>query len=384
MNQTSLQAPIPFIDIKGQYERLKPQIDSRMSAVLNHGKFILGPEVNEFENALADFAGAEHAVSVANGTDALLIALMAEGVTVGDAVFLPSFTFTATAGVIIQCGATPVFCDVKEADFSIDLESLQATLKSVRQEGVLRPRAVIAVDLFGLPSDYKKLRAFADENELFLISDAAQSFGAKYQNQRVGTLAPATTTSFFPAKPLGCYGDGGAILTNSAERAEIYQSIRAHGQGREKYDVTRFGFNSRLDTLQAAVLLAKLEVFEEELSLREQHARHYDKALAETPIVRPRYFSDRLSAWAQYSVLLNDRDGVARLLKEAGVPTAIYYPKPMHAQSAYAQFSQGSGSLPVSEDLSRRILSIPLHPYMESETVSYVADKLISAVASLS
>lgn len=371
--------PLAFVDLKAQYAQLKSRIDANIATVLDHGKFILGPEVAEFEHALSGFTGSKHVITVASGTDALQIALLAEGIGPGDAVFLPAFTFTATAGVVVQCGAEPVFCDITASDFAIDIESLTHQIEKVEDEGRLRPRAVIAVDLFGLPADYNGLHRLANEKDLFLLADAAQSFGATYHNRKVGTLAPATATSFFPAKPLGCYGDGGALFCDDDARAALIRSIRSHGQGSAKYDVARFGCNSRLDTLQAAILIAKLEVFEDELVRRREVAEQYDRALAETSLVRPERFASKISAWAQYTVLLNDRDKVAADLKQVGVPTAIYYPKPMHEQPAYKQFSEGVGSLPVSEELSKRVLSLPFHPYMDEGAISRTVDALICA-----
>lgn len=372
--------PIAFVDLKAQYARLKSDIDARIAAVLQHGRFILGPEVAEFEAALARFSGAAEAVTCSNGTDALLIALMAEEIGPGDAVFAPSFTFTATAEVVLLLGATPVFVDVDPRSFNLDPADLEQRIEAVRREGKLKPRAILAVDLFGLPADYGDMQTLADRHGMFLLADAAQSFGARLGGRRVGTLAPVTATSFFPAKPLGCYGDGGALLTDDPDRAARYRSIRAHGKGTAKYDVARVGLNARLDTLQAAILLAKLDVFEEELAAREALARRYDALLGGSGVTPPARYPDKESAWAQYSILLDDRDAVAASLKAQGVPTAVYYPRPMHLQPAYERFGDGPGSLPVSETLCARILSLPFHPYMNDATADRVCTTLKAAL----
>ena len=370
---------IQFVDLKAQYAALKTDIDRQIENVLSHGAFIQGPEVRECEAALAALAGVNYAVGVASGTDALQIAIMAEGIGPGDAVFLPAFTFTATAEVVLSTGATPVFCDVDGRDFNISCDLLEEKIKTVAHSSDLKPRAIIAVDLFGLPADYAKLHLIAKTHGLFLLADGAQSFGAHYRKGRVGGLAPATALSFFPAKPLGCYGDGGAILTDDEDRAARYRSIGAHGKGGGKYDIVRVGMNSRLDTLQAGILLAKLTKFEDELEAREELSRYYDDRLVnvgETPL----RYNDRQSAWAQYGILLDNRDKVAADLKKAGVPTAIYYPRPMHLQSAYQKFGEGEGSLPVSEGLSERILHLPMHPYMSQHDRDKITDELRSAV----
>ncbi len=356
--------PIPFVDLKAQYVRLKTEIDAAITAVLEHGRFILGPEVAEFERRLAAHCGAAHAVSCANGTDALQIALMAEEIGPGDAVFVPSFTFTATAEVVLLLGATPVFCDVDGTDYNLDVADLERRVAEIHREGRLKPRAVIAVDLFGLPADYTALNDLAARERLFLLADAAQSFGAAANGVKVGKLAPVTATSFFPAKPLGCYGDGGALLTDDDERAANYRSIRVHGQGGGKYEIARIGLNSRLDTLQAALLLPKLAIFDDEIAARERLAAHYDTGLAGL-VVLPGRRAGRQSAWAQYTIQLDERDRVAAALQAQGIPTAVYYPRPMHLQSAYAAHGTGPGSLPVSERLSARVLSLPMHPYLD-------------------
>ncbi|MCX7353285.1 MAG: DegT/DnrJ/EryC1/StrS aminotransferase family protein [Alphaproteobacteria bacterium] len=368
-----------FAGLKAQYARIKPEIARRIQTVLDHGQFILGPEVSELETALAKRAGTKHAIGVSSGTDALVMALMAEGIGTGDAVFVPSFTFTASAEVVLLLGATPVFVDVDPHNFNIDTNDLDRRVSEVAREGKLLPRAVIAVDLFGQPADYGVLENLCRRHALYLIADAAQSYGAKLGNRAVGALAHTTAASFFPAKPLGAYGDGGALFTDDDERTAHYKSIRAHGKGTDKYDIVRLGLNARLDTLQAAILLAKLDVFDDELAAREKLARAYDARLKDKVEI-PHRVPDSVSAWAQYCILVDDRDTVAKRLKEAGVPTAVYYPLPMHLQTAYARFGQGPGSLPISERLSQRILALPMNPYLTVEQTDYVCTSVAAAV----
>ncbi|MBC8340034.1 MAG: DegT/DnrJ/EryC1/StrS family aminotransferase [Proteobacteria bacterium] len=370
---------MPFVDLAAQYQLLKPEIDARIQAVLDHGRFINGPEITELETALCEFSGSEHAVGCASGTDALVMALMAAGVGPGDAVFLPSFTFTASAEVVLVVGAQPVFVDVDPRTFNINVAHLKSQIDATRKAGKLTPKAIIPVDLFGLPADYASVNEIAKELDLFVLGDAAQSFGARFGDARVGTLASVTTTSFFPAKPLGCYGDGGAIFTNSAETADVLRSIRAHGKGTGKYDIVRIGINGRLDTLQAAILLPKLAIFEREIAARTKLAAHYDARLADA-VTTPLREDGKASSWAQYSVLIDDRDDVQAKLRKAGIPTAVYYPLPMHLQPAYAAYGDGDGSLPVSESLAKRIMSLPMHPYMEEATADTICDALIEAV----
>ena len=370
---------IPFVDLAAQYQSLKEEIDAGIQRVLDHGRFIMGPEVAELGAALCDFAGCKHAISCASGTDALSMALLAEGIGAGDAVFLPAFTFTASAEVVLVAGAEPVFVEVDGRSFNLDVAHLREQIEATSSEGRLVPRAIIAVDLFGLPADHAAIAAVAAEHDLLVISDAAQSFGGRIGEARVGTHTPVTTTSFFPAKPLGCYGDGGAVFTDDDERADVLRSIRVHGKGTGKYDIVRVGLNGRLDTLQAAILLPKLSVFARELEARERLACHYDASLS-AAVTTPQRESGKRSAWAQYSVLLDERDAVQKALSEAGVPSAIYYPLPMHLQPAYQQYGRGEGSLPVSESLSKRILSLPMHPYMDDATADRICDAVLAAV----
>ncbi len=367
--------PLAFLDLRAQQRRIEPALRARLEAVLAHCQFVLGPEVGQLEQRLAEYAGAAHCVTVSSGTDALQIAMMAEGIGRGHAVFLPAFTYTATAEVPLLLGATPVFVDVDPATFQIDASDLAARIASVRAEGVLRPRALIGVDLFGQPAPWPDLRSVAAEESLFLLDDCAQSFGASLHGRKLGAEADATAISFFPSKPLGAYGDGGALLTQSAERAALYRSLRTHGEGATRYEVLRTGMNGRLDTLQAAVLLAKLDVFEAELTARERVAALYDEGLADRVVI-PARVPDSASAWAIYAILLQDgasRDRLQAALREAGVPTAIYYPRPLHHQPAYAPHHRGS-DLPVSEDLATRILALPIHPDLGEAQALRVVD----------
>ena len=373
--------PVPFLDLKAQQARIAADLRARIDAVLAHCQFILGPEVAELEQHLAAFCGAAHCVSVSSGTDALQIALMAEGVGPGDAVFLPAFTYTATAEVPLVLGATPVFVDVDPRTFQIDPAHLAARIASVRAGGKLRPRVLIGVDLFGQPADWPALSALAWREGVFTLDDCAQSFGASLHGARLGRAADATAVSFFPSKPLGGYGDGGALLTESAERAALYRSLRTHGEGTTRYEVLRTGMNGRLDTLQAAVLLSKLTVFEAELQARERIARRYDQRLGNAVTI-PARVPDSTSAWAIYAILLPDTAARERMqagLKAAGVPSAIYYPRPLHHQPAYRAAHDGT-VLPVSEDLATRIVALPLHPDLTDADVDRVCAAVLASV----
>lgn len=364
--------PIPFIDLKSQYAAIKETVEAGIRRVLDHGQYIMGPEVADCEKRLAAFVGSKHCLSVSSGTDALIAPLMALGIGPGDAVFLPTFTFTATAEVVVLVGAQPVYVDVHPRQFNIDIAHLKAEIAAVRKAGKFRPRAVLAVDLFGLAADYGALNALCEAEDLVLIADAAQSIGGAVNNKRIGSLAPITATSFFPAKPLGCYGDGGAVFLDDDALMAKLVSIRVHGQGKSKYEVERIGLNARFDTLQAAVILAKLDVFEGELERREEVAQQYAAALGNT-VETPQIPAGYRSAWAQYSILSDRRDAIAAALKQEGVPTAIYYPIPMHLQSAYREYGKGEGSCPVSERLAKRVLSLPMHPYLDAAVVEHIA-----------
>jgi dTDP-4-amino-4,6-dideoxygalactose transaminase len=373
--------PIPFIDLKGQQARIAEDLRRRLAAVLEHCQFILGPEVAELEAALAGFCGAKHCVSISSGTDALQIAMMAESIGRGDAVFLPAFTYTATAEVPLVLGATPVFVDVDPRTFQLDPAHLAARVAEVRAGGVLRPRMVIGVDLFGQPADWAAIAAIAAREGLVTLDDCAQSFGASLGGRMLGVMADATATSFFPSKPLGAYGDGGALFTESDERAALYRSLRTHGEGTTRYEVLRTGMNGRLDTLQAAVLLSKMTVFPQELAAREQVARYYDARLGNA-VVTPARVADSKAAWAIYAILLPDGAARRRMqdgLKAAGVPTAIYYPKPLHRQPAY-QGAHDGAALPVSDDLAGRILALPIHPDLGEDDLSRICDAVLANV----
>ncbi|HEX4180790.1 MAG TPA: DegT/DnrJ/EryC1/StrS aminotransferase family protein [Caulobacteraceae bacterium] len=380
---------IAFIDLAAQQRRIKPRIDVAIAKVLAHGAYVMGPEVKAFEEQLAAFAGATHAVSCANGTEALVLPLMAWGVGPGDAVFCPSFTFAATGEVIPWLGASPVFVDIRADTYNLDPDGLEAAIGAVKAEGKLVPRAIIAVDLFGQPADYPAIAAIAGKHDLKLIADSAQGFGCTLNGRHPNTWADVTTTSFFPAKPLGCYGDGGAVLTDDAWLAERIDSLRVHGkatasdiQGRTfdhdpKYLNMRVGLNSRLDTLQAAILIEKLAVFADELDRRDAVAGRYAEGLAGTSARAPIVIPGGRSTWAQYTIEHENRDGLAAHLKALGVPTAAYYPMPMHRQDCYAIYP-APGGLPVSEAKAGTVLSLPMHPYLEPD----VQDRIIEGVRS--
>jgi dTDP-4-amino-4,6-dideoxygalactose transaminase len=362
--------PIAFIDLAAQRRRLGAGIDAAIQRVLDHGAFIMGPEVRELETSLAAFAGAKHCVSCANGTDALALVLMAKGIKPGDAVFVPAFTFVATAEVVAWLGATPVFCDVREDSFNLDVRSFAAAIEWAREAG-LRPAAVIPVDLFGQPADYGAILPLAARHDMLVLADGAQSFGARVGNRRVGTLAEVTATSFFPAKPLGCYGDGGAIFTDDDALAAVLRSLRVHGQGGDKYDNVRIGMNGRLDTIQAAILLQKLTIFPDEIERRDAVARRYNEAFEGVAAV-PRLSEGATSVWAQYTLRLDDRARVLAACKAAAVPTAVYYPIPLSQQTGYRHFPSAPGGVPVSERLAQQVLSLPMHPYLDEETQEHI------------
>jgi dTDP-4-amino-4,6-dideoxygalactose transaminase len=379
--------PIALFDMKAQQALIRAELDRRLAAVLDSGAFINGPDVRELEEKLAAFAGCAHAVGVSSGTDALQIAMMAERIGRGDAVFLPAFTYTATAEVPLVLGATPVFVDVDPLTFNIDIADLERRIALVRKDGKLRPRAVVGVDLYGLPADWPAIEAICAKDGMFALDDAAQAFGAALNGKRLGRWGDAAALSFYPTKTLGCYGDGGALLTDDAARAELYRQLRTHGEGKSRYEVLRTGMNGRLDTMQAAVLLAKLPLLEKELPARAKVAAAYGEALrglVQVPGSRPG--ADH--AWGLYSVLLpegTDRARVQEKLKAAGVPSGIYYPKPLHHQPAYAPahaaaIAGGPPPLPVSEMLCARILSLPMHPYLTGDEIARVTGALRAAL----
>ena len=377
MNQHMTIESVPFIDIGAQRRRLGKSIDEAVSRVLAHCQFINGPEVAQLEALLSDFSGARHVVSCASGTDALLMVLMAKGIGRGDAVLCPSFTFSATGEAVALTGATPVFVDVDEATFNMSADSLKRGIATARKHG-LKVKAVIPVDLFGQSADHDAIAAVAEAEGLFILDDAAQGFGASYKGRRLGTFGHATATSFFPAKPLGCFGDGGAIFTDDAELAETLRSIRVHGQGSDKYDNVRLGLTGRLDTMQAAILIEKLKIFEDEIATRNKVAERYARGLGNVVTI-PHLASGCSSVWAQYTIRLpkgTDRDSFAAALKTQGIPTAIYYVKSMHQQTAYRDFPVADGGLPVSESLSQDVISLPMHAYLDEPT----QERIIKAV----
>ncbi|BBK37324.1 aminotransferase DegT [Allostella sp. ATCC 35155] len=370
-------APIAFVDIPGQIRRLRDRIDERVRRVFDHGQFILGPEVRELEEALAAYVGGGHVVTTGSGHDAILIALMAEGIGPGDAVFVPAFTFVSTAEAVLAIGAAPIFVDVDERTFTMDAADLERRIAAVRRAGTWRPRAVMPVDIFGLPADYAALGAIAETEGLFLLSDAAQSFGGMIGNRRVGRLAPATMTSFFPAKPLGAAGDGGALFTDDAERAATYRRLRVHGQDASG-ECLSVGMTGRLDTLQAAVLLVKLEAFPDDLQRRDAAARRYDERLAQLVQV-PHRPAGHVPAWALYTILSERRDRIRAALAAANIPSRSYYEQALHLHAAFRATSEGPGSLPVTERLGRINLSLPMHSELDVATVDRICDIVATA-----
>ncbi len=381
-----------FIDLQAQRRRLNGAIEAAVMAAVEGGAWVMGPQVRQFEEELAAFGQAKHALGCANGTDALILPLIAWGVRTGDAVFVPSFTFTATAEIVPWLGATPIFVDVDADTYNMDPQKLEAAIEAVKAEGKLTPRVVIAVDLFGQPADYPAIKAICDRHGLKLISDSAQGFGCTIGGEHPIKWADVTTTSFFPAKPLGCYGDGGAVLTDDEDLAQEMDSLRVHGKvvakdmkagaaefaHDPKYLAMRIGMNSRLDTIQAAVLIEKLRVFPDEIAARMRIAARYNDLLAPHVTAVPRLPARNVSNWAQYTVEHENRDGLAAHLKAQGVPTAVYYPVPMHMQPAYARFPQGAGGLPVTERLKDVVISLPMHADLDEAT----QDRVVAAIAS--
>ena len=367
-------APTQFIDLAAQQRLIRPQLDAAVQKVLDHGQYIMGPEVKQFEDNLRKFTGAKHALTCANGTDALTLVLMAWGIGPGDAVFVPSFTYVASAEAPAQLGATPFFVDVYEDTFNLDPQSLKQAMQDCRELG-LRPAVVIVVDLFGQPADVDAITEVAHAENIKVLVDAAQSFGGSSKGRTVGSMGDATTTSFFPAKPLGCYGDGGAVFTKNDEDAETIDSIRLHGRGSQKYDNVRIGLNSRLDTIQAAILIEKLKVFPEELKLRDDLAKNYSESLSEVCEV-PTIVPGNTTAWAQYTVKLEDRGRVQGVLKDNGIPSVVYYPIPLSQQLGYRHYPSVSFGVGKSERLAKSVLSLPMHPYLSVEQQAVVVDKI--------
>ena len=372
-----------FIDLKRQQERIRDDLRKRIDAVLAHGNYIMGPEIAELESTLAEYVGVKHCLSCSSGTDALLLALMAHGIKPGDAIFTTPFTFIATAEVVALLGATPVFVDIDPVTYNIDPVKLEQAIAALKSGGKpsqgtpdgLRARGIIPVDLFGVPADYENINAIARKHGLFVIEDACQSFGGMRDGKKACGLAEIAATSFFPAKPLGCYGDAGAVFTNSDSLAQTMRSLRIHGQGIDKYNNERIGINGRCDTMQAAVLLAKMSIFEQEMQERQIVAARYSKLLSGS-VTTPSVPAGIRSARAQYSVLSDRRDHLMSKLKDAGIPTAIYYPKPLHLQDAFSYLGYKPGSMPVSESVARKIFSVPMHPYLTEEEQKRVADAI--------
>ena len=367
-------APVPLIDLQAQRQRIGSRIEAAIKRVLDHGAYIMGPEVYEAEKRLAALCGAQHVVSCSNGTSAMVMALMAWDIGRGDAVFVPSFTFTATAEVAAIVGATPVFVDVLPDTFNMDPDSLERAIAVAEQTG-LKPRVVIPVDLFGQPADHDAIRAIADTHKLYVLDDAAQSFGASYKGRKLGAIADITATSFYPSKPLGCYGDGGAVFTNNEEWAKKLMQVRVHGQGRDRNENVRIGLTARFDSIQAAVLLEKLAIFEDECAARDKIAARYDAGLkghVTTPFIRP----DSTCVWAQYTIRSPRRDRIVAALGAKKISTAVFYAKPIHMQPPYRGFPVAGGGLPVTEKLAQDVVSLPMHPYLTPE----VQDEVIATV----
>ncbi len=386
---------IPFIDLATQQQKIRTKIDTAICSVLDNGRYILGPEVKEFEEKLADFVGVEHCIGVSSGTDALLMCLMAQGVGPGDAVFTTPFTFIATAEVVSLLGATPVFVDIDPVTFNIDPEQLKLAIEAVTKNSSsiypvpldesgaplkLTPRGIIPVDLFGLPADYDSIMSIADDHDLFVLEDAAQGLGGVYKGRQAGGLGHMGTTSFFPAKPLGCYGDGGAIFTNDDHLADMFRSIRVHGKGVDKYDNIRIGVNARLHTMQAAILIPKLEIFPNEITQRQRVARQYNEGLKDAPVITPVVPDGLQSVWAQYTLVCDNREIVQNAIKTLGIPTAVYYGKSLHLQPAYSNLHYKEGDMPYSEHASNNVFSLPMHPYLTDDDINRIVDGVISAL----
>ena len=370
---------MPFRDLKAQYQALKPQIDKAIQTVLDEGQFIMGRQVRELEESLADYVGIKHCITCANGTDALLMVLMAWDIKAGDAVFVPDFTFFATAEVVSLVGATPIFVDVDKDTFNIDPVKLETAIQRTIKEGLYQPRVVIPVDLFGLPANYPAIEKIAEKHNLLILEDGAQGFGGRIGERKACSFGHAAATSFFPAKPLGCYGDGGAIFTNDDDLAEVLESIRMHGKGTTRYDNIRIGLNSRLDTIQAAILQVKLQAFIDlELEQVNQIAKLYTeklKDIVKPPVIPEGYYS----SWAQYTIRLKDptqRDTLQQKLKEQGIPTMIYYPKPLSQQIAFTDMAGNTNNLSITEDLCDRVLSLPMHPYLDEKSIVEICETI--------
>lgn len=364
-----------FIDLNANYTRLKNKIDSAIMDVVTSGKYILGPAVENFEQALAKYIGVKHAIACANGTDALLMPLMAKNIKAGDAVFCPSFTFAATAEVVALVGATPIFVDIEPHSYNLDITSLKNAICMVKKDNLLAPKAIIAVDLFGLPADYSALHEIAAEHNLMIIEDAAQSIGGCTNEAMCGAMGHIGATSFYPAKPLGCFGDGGAMFTNNDDEAEILRSILFHGKGKNQYDNLRIGLNSRLDSIQAAILVEKLNILEDEMEKRNNVANYYNNGLKDLCAI-PTVAHNSRSAFAQYTIAVDNRDALKEFLASRDIPTMIYYPRGLHLQEAYKNFPRVDSGLTETEKASQRVLSLPMHPYLKQEEQGSVIEAI--------
>jgi dTDP-4-amino-4,6-dideoxygalactose transaminase len=373
---------IEFIDLAAQRKRIGKAMDDAVLTAVHEGAYILGRQVKQFEGELARFCGAKHVIGCANGTDAIALCLMALKLRPGDAVICPSFTFAATAEVVAWLGATPVFAEIEEDSYCIDPKSLGLAMDVAKRAG-LRPRAVITVDLFGQPADYDPIEIFCKNNGLMLIADSAQGFGGTYKGRTAGSIGDFATTSFFPAKPLGCYGDGGAVLTPHDEHHATIRSLHVHGKGSDKYDNVRIGVNSRLDTLQAAVLLEKIAVFADEIEKRQSVAGRYTAGLRDVAVT-PRVREECVSTWAQYTIRVpaKQRDPFIEYLRSRGIPTAIYYPKPLHLQTAYQSYPVAGNGLPISERLAHEVVALPMHPYLDAGTQDFIIETARDALKS--
>ncbi len=367
-----------FIDLVTQQDRIRPNLEEAIKKVLDHGQYVMGPEVKELEADLKKFTGSKFALTCANGTDALTLALMAWNIGPGDAVFVPAFTYVATAEAPAQLGATPFFVDVNEHDFNINIESLKQAIVDAKNLN-LRPSVIISVDLFGYPSDFDLIKKISLDENIKLLIDGAQSFGGEYKNKRVGSMGDITTTSFFPAKPLGCYGDGGAIFTDDDKLADKIDSIRLHGKGNQKYDNIRIGLNSRLDTLQAAILIEKLKIFPEELQLRSKISDTYSSKLENLNYLKVPKLQDHIkSAWAQYTLIVQNRNEIMAKLQSKDIPSVIYYPKTLDTQDGYKKFPSVSSGLDVSHHLMDSVMSLPMHPYLSEEKIEEITQVIIN------
>jgi len=370
----------PFIDLQAQRKTIRDEIDAAVNRVIRHGAYILGPEVAQFEGELAKFEGVSHVAACANGTDALKLPMLAWGIGAGDAVFCPSFTYTATAEAIAVIGATPVFVDIDPDTYTMCSKSLQAAIDGVRRAGKLIPRAVIAVDLFGQSADYPAITAITETEDLKLISDNAQSLGCRLAGQSPAHWAHVATTSFFPAKPLGCYGDGGAVLTNDADLTADLRDLAFHGRSNTPYDHDRIGLNSRLDTIQAAILLEKLKIFAREIEDRNVVADHYGAALKQVGVKTPTVIADGVSSWAQYTIEVDNRDAFLDNMRAQEIPVAAYYPRPVHLQSAYTDFPVSGNGLPVTEQVMHTVAALPIHAYLTNENQDMVIEAIKKSI----